>query len=122
MIARRVAAALILTAALAAGARAQEQAFGTWELTTLSPEGEFTSTVEIRKEGTAMVMVGKGQNGERKFDSIAVEGDKIAFSYTIQYNGSPMVLGYRGEIKGSTMDGGVDFGGLASGSFSAVKK
>ena len=103
-------------------AAAQDAAFGTWQLTTVSPEGEFSSVVEIRKEGETVVMVGKGRNGERKFDSVAVAGEKIAFSVTIQYNGSPMVLAYHGDIKGGTMEGGVDFGGLASGSFSAARK
>lgn len=120
---RRVVLALALVLMAASPLVAQDAAFGTWELTTLSPEGDFKSTVEIRKDGETLVMVGKGQNGgERKFDSIALEGDKIAFSYTIQYNGSPMLLAYRGQIKGSAMEGGVDFGGMASGSFSATKK
>ena len=122
MTAPRVVLVLVAVLALVLPAAAQDAAFGTWQLTTVSPEGEFSSVVEIRKEGETLVMVGKGQNGERRFDSVSVAGDKIAFSVTIQYNGSPMVLAYHGDIKGSTMEGGVDFGGLASGSFSATKK
>jgi hypothetical protein len=114
-----VALALVLTAA---AVRAQSAAVGNWELTTSSPEGTFVSQVEIREEGGKLVAVGKSPRGERPYDSIAVDGSRIVLVITISYNGTPMTITYRGEIKGKEMSGDADYGGLATGSWSAARK
>ena len=111
--------ALVLTAA---AVRAQSAAAGNWELTTSSPEGTFVSQVEIREEGGKLVAVGKSPRGERPYDSIAVDGSRIVLVITISYNGTPMTITYRGEIKGKEMSGDADYGGMATGSWSAERK
>lgn len=111
--------ALFATAAVAA---AQNTALGSWEVTTVSPEGTFVSQMEIREEGGKLVAVGKNTQGERPYDSVAVEGSRIVLVMTISYNGSPMTITYRGEINGTEMSGDADFGGLASGGWSAARK
>ena len=114
-----VALALVLTAA---AVRAQSAAVGNWELTTSSPEGTFVSQVEIREEGGKLVAVGNSPRGERPYDSIAVDGSRIVLVITISYNGTPMTITYRGEVKGKEMSGDADYGGMATGSWSATKQ
>lgn len=95
-------------------------AVGAWDFTTISPEGEFKSTLVVREEEGKLKAFGKSPQGERPYDSIAVEGSKITMVMTISYNGSPMVITYNGKIDKDKMEGEADFGGLATGTWSAV--
>ncbi len=99
---------------------AQKAGIGAWAFTTLSPEGETKSTLVISEDGGKYKAVAKGERGERPYDSIAVEGSKITLVLTISYNGSPMTITYTGTIDKDTMGGEADFGGLATGTWSAV--
>jgi len=120
--AMRLTLAAVGLLALAAPVRAQNGAIGTWELTTVSPEGTFTSQMEIRQNGDALVAVAKSERGEREYDSVTVNGSRITLVLTISYNGTPMTITYRGEVNGAEMSGDADFGGLASGGWSASRK
>ena len=115
-----VAAVAILLYASAAAA--QSAALGAWEFTTNSPEGTFVSQLEVRDEGGKLVAVGKSARGERPYDSIEVDGTRIVLVITINYNGTPLTITYRGQIDGKEMNGDADFGGMATGSWSASKK
>ena len=116
--------AIVTTALLlsSSAAFAQKAALGMWDLTTVSPEGTFNSVMEVRDEAGKLVAVGKSPQGERKYDSVAVEGNKITLVITIDYNGSPMTITYSGKIDGAKIEGEADYGGLATGTFSAAKK
>jgi len=116
----RVLIATFAFIAVASAAFAQKAAVGTWDLTTISPEGEFKSTLVIREEGGKLVAAGKSAQGERPYDSIAVDGSTITMVVTISYNGSPMIITYNGKIDGSKMEGDADYGGLATGTWSAT--
>lgn len=118
----RVAVATVVLLVSASAAHAQNAALGTWDLTTVSPEGEFKSVMEVRQDGDKLVAVGKSPQGERAYDSVAVEGTKITLVITISYNGSPMTITYTGKIDGAKIEGEADYGGLATGTFSAAKK
>jgi len=118
----RVAVAAVVILLSASTAHAQQAALGTWDLTTVSPEGEFKSVMEVRQEGDKLVAVGKSPQGERPYDSVAVEGSNITLVMTISYNGSPMTITYMGKIDGPKIEGSADYGGLATGTFSAAKK
>lgn len=118
----RIAVATVVILLSASTAHAQKAALGTWDLTTISPEGEFKSVMEIRTEGDKLVAVGKSPQGERKYDSVAVEGSNLTMVITIDYNGSPMTITYVGKIDGPKIEGSADYGGLATGTFSAAKQ
>ncbi len=119
----RVAIATTVVLLLSASvAHAQKAALGTWDLTTISPEGESKSVLEVRQEGDKLVAVGKSPQGERKYDSVAVDGNDITMVITINYNGSPMVITYVGKIDGPKIEGSADYGGVATGTWSAAKK
>lgn len=95
---------------------------GEWELTTVSPVGENTNTVEFKKDGDAIKAFAKGPQGERAYDSTSVDGDKVTLVMTIDFQGQPMTITYAGTVTGTDINGAADFGGLAMGSFSAKKK
>ncbi len=99
---------------------AQKPGVGTWAFTTLSPECETKSTLVISEEGGKYKAAAKSERGERPYDSIAVEGNKITLVLTISYNGSPMTITYNGKIDKDKMEGEADFGGLATGTWSAT--
>lgn len=101
---------------------AQKAAIGTWDFTTNSPEGTTTSTLVISDDGGKLKATAKSERGERPYDSIAVDGSKITLVLTISYNGSPMIITYTGTIDGAKMGGDADFGGLATGTWSAAQK
>lgn len=109
--------ALVLFASVV---HAQSPAIGSWDLTTISPEGEFKSTLVVREEAGKLQAFGKSAQGERPYDSVAVEGSTITMVVTISYNGSPMVITYRGTIDKTRMEGEADYGGLATGTWSAI--
>ena len=108
--------ALIASASVLHG---QQAAIGSWDFTTISPEGENKSTLVIREVDGQLKAFGKSPQGERPYDSIAVDGNKITLVITISYNGSPMVITYNGKIDAAKMEGEADFGGLATGTWSA---
>jgi hypothetical protein len=116
----RIAVATVAVFVSAVAAHAQTTAIGTWDLTTVSPLSETKSVLEIRKEGDKLVAVGKSAQGERPYDKVAVEGANITLVVTISYEGSPMVITYTGKIDGAKIEGSADFGGLATGTFSAT--
>ena len=113
--------ALLVAMPLAQAAAAPDY-LGEWELTTNSPVGESTNTVEFRKDTDGLKAIAKSPQGERPYDSVAVEGDKITLVLTIDYQGQPMVITYSGTISEKSINGSADFGGLALGNFSATKK
>ena len=118
----RLAALVLALVVVATGVvgHAQNTAVGEWDFTSVSPVGTNTSLLVVRQEGDKVVAVGKSPNGERPYDSIKVDGKDITLVMTIQYEGSPMVITYVGEITKDGMGGAADFGGLATGTWSAV--
>jgi hypothetical protein len=95
---------------------------GQWDITTSSPVGESTNTIAISKTADGYKAVAKSELGELPYDSIAVAGKEITLVLTVQYEGSPMMITYTGTFDDKRMSGGADFGGLAQGSWSAVRK
>lgn len=123
---KRAGLTMVLTTLLAAMPFAQAppapEVFGEWELTTLSPVGESTNTVEFRKDGETVKALAKSPQGERPYDSVSVDGAKVTLVLTIDYQGQPMTITYMGTVADNQINGSADFGGMAQGSFSAKKK
>ena len=111
---------LVLFVSFVSVVSAQNAAIGSWDFTTISPEGEFKSTLVVREDEGKLKAFGKSPQGERPYDSVAVEGNKITLVITISYNGSPMTITYNGTIDKTKMEGEADFGGLATGTWSAI--
>ena len=110
----------VVVAVLAIGVHARQSAVGTWAMTVVSPISETKSTLVIREDGGVLKAFAKNDQGERPLDKIEVAGPKITMVITINYEGSPMVITYTGTIEPGKMGGDADFGGLATGTWSAV--
>ena len=106
--------------AVASVAQAQKGAIGSWDLTVVSPVSETKSVLVIKEDAGALKAIAKGPQGERPYDKIAVDGAKITMVITISYEGSPMVITYTGTVEDGKMGGEADFGGLATGTWSAT--
>lgn len=124
---KHVLAALVLTSAVVAVPRAQapEAALdivGNWDVTTVSPISETTNPMEVTKNGDTLKAVAKGDGGELPYDEVKLSGNNVKLVLTINYEGSPMTITYTGIVDGTKMSGDADFGGLATGTWSAVKK
>lgn len=113
---------ILLVLAALPMAQAAPDVLGEWDLTTLSPVGESTNTVEFRKDGETLKAFAKGPQGDRAYDSVQLEGDKLTLVLTIDYQGQPMVISYMGTVVDKVINGSADFGGMAMGSFSASRK
>ena len=94
---------------------------GLWAVTTTSPVGENTNNMEISKDGDKLRAVAKGDAGELPYDKAELKGSDVTLVLTIDYEGSPMTITYTGVVDGKKMAGDCDFGGLAQGTWSAVK-
>jgi hypothetical protein len=126
---KQIVASLAILAAVAAHPRAQAPAapaaadiVGTWDVTTTSPINETTNPMEVTKDGDKLKAVVKGDGGELPYDKIELAGTNVTLVLTIDYQGAPMTITYTGVVDGKKMSGDCDFGGLAQGSWSAMKK
>src|SRR5262245_47293970 len=95
---------------------------GTWEMTTNSPEGTTINTMIVSNSDGKLKAIAKSERGERPYDSVEVQGSNVTIVLTITYQGSPMVITYSGKIDKTEMSGEADFGGLAQGTWSAIRK
>ena len=119
--AKRKAAGAAAPASAAAPA-AGSAVVGDWDMTIDSPQGKRTTVLSVKEESGKLSGKMKNQQGETALDSIAVSGSDITFSITRDIQGQKMVFTYKGKIDGNKMKGEVDFGGMATGAWEAVKK
>src|SRR5262245_38159862 len=95
-------------------------AVGRWDITIESPQGSRTSELVIKQEGDKFSGVMKSPRGERPLDSVTVKGNEITFVMKAQVQGQDMVMTYKGKVEKDSMKGDADFGGMATGTWSAV--
>lgn len=50
-----------------------------------------------------------------------IKGDKIEFSYTINYGGNNLTMFFTGKVTGDSMGGNISFGGQADESWTAKR-
>ncbi len=110
---------VLLIAALSAAAQSASVA-GSWDVTIDSPQGQRTVVMVIKKEGEKLTGAMKSPQGERPLDSVTLKGDEITFVMTREIQGQAMVMTYKGNVAKDSMKGDADFGGLATGTWSAV--
>jgi hypothetical protein len=103
-----------------AHARPQSNVAGTWELTVESPRGKSTSLLMIKQDGDKLTGAIKGQRGERPLDSVTLKGNEITFIVTFNNQGQDLLITYKGKVEKDSMKGDADFGGFATGAWSAI--
>jgi hypothetical protein len=113
-------AVLLSIAQVDSFARPQSSIVGTWDVTIESPQGKRNAMLVIRQDGGKLAGAMKSQAGERPLDSITLKGDDITFAITRNIQGQDMVITYKGKVEKGSMKGDADFGGLATGTWSAA--
>ena len=113
-------AGLLLSAHVRAIASPQSSVVGTWDITIESPQGKRESQLVIKQDGGKLTGAMKSPRGERPLDSVKLDGSEITFVMTANVQGQDMVMTYKGKVEKDSMKGEADFGGFASGSWSAV--
>jgi hypothetical protein len=93
---------------------------GSWDITVESPQGKTQSLLVIKKDVDKLGGMIKGARGERPLESVTLAGSDISFVMKINYQGQDMVFTYKGKVEKDSMKGDADFGGLATGTWSAV--
>ena len=116
----RVLVAAFAVIASASVLHAQNPVIGSWDMTVVSPLSETKSTLIVKEDAGKLVAIAKNDGGERPLDKIAIDGATITMVITISYEGSPMVITYTGTVDKDKMGGEADFGGLATGTWSAT--
>ena len=111
---------LLAAAAFARGSQSDAGVAGSWDLTIDSPQGKRTVVLIIKQEGDKLKGMIKSPRGERPLDSVTVKGNEITFVSTAQVQGQDMVMTYKGKVDKGAMSGDADFGGFATGTWSAV--
>lgn len=93
---------------------------GSWDVTIESPQGKRDAVLVIKKDGDKLTGAMKSPRGERPLDSVKLDGSEITFVMTANVQGQDMVFTYKGKVEKDSMKGDADFGGFASGLWSAV--
>ena len=110
--------AMLLFAAIAQAQTAS--VVGSWDITIESPQGKREGQLVIKQEGDKLTGVMISPRGERPLDSVTVKGNDITMMMTINAQGQELVVTYKGKAEKDKMSGDADFGGFATGSWSAV--
>jgi hypothetical protein len=111
---------LVLLMGVLSAAAQSASAVGSWDFTVESPNGKTTSVLVIKKDGDKLSGMAKGARGERLLESVSVAGNEITFVMKIKFQDQDMVITYKGTVEKDSMKGEADFGGLATGPWSAV--
>jgi len=93
---------------------------GTWDVTIESPQGQNKAMLVIKKDGDKFSGALKSPRGERPLESVTVAGSEITFVMKVNMQGNEMVFTYKGKVEKDSMKGDADFGGMATGTWSAV--
>ena len=103
------------------GAGPPAQIGGTWTVTASTPQGETVSTFTVNQDGATFT-------GSMTYEmaAIPVTGGQVAgrtasWSITIQVDGQPLTVTFRGEVEGSRMRGSAEMGDAGTFPFTAEK-
>lgn len=107
---------ILLAAALSAVSLAADLT-GTWAVKVELSVGTGTPTFKFKQDGDKLTGEYEGQLGTSKVEG-KVTGDRVEFWFTV----SEVKVKYTGTISGETMKGDADYGGQASGTWTAKRK
>jgi hypothetical protein len=120
-----VAAALIVTAALAtrAAAQAKVDVTGKWLFTVETSAGPGTPTVTLKQDGEKLTGHYSSQTlGEADLTG-TVRGQSVNFTFDADLQGTLVKVTYAATIENKdAMKGTIDIGGLATGTFTAKRQ
>ncbi|HEU4390023.1 MAG TPA: hypothetical protein VFV34_19635 [Blastocatellia bacterium] len=99
--------------------QAQDNVSGQWDVTIETPQQTITRLITLKAEGEKLTGAFKGPNAELPISG-TVKGNDIKIVYTVSFQGNDLTITMTGTVEKASMKGTADFGGLASGPWSAV--
>ena len=112
---------LTLSLLTASPAFAQTTIAGDWDITVVSPQGTNTTPATFTQDGDKVSGLFKSPQGQLPFDSGKVTGNDVTFTFTVNFQGTPLPITLTGKVDGASMAGAADFGGFAQGEWSAKR-
>ncbi len=100
-------------------AQAQSVA-GEWDGLMNTPGGARPMKIVFKQEGEKLTGVVKREAGDAPLTG-TIKGNKVEFSYTVNYGGNALVLTMTTTVTGNEMKGTVSFGGQAEEEFTAKR-
>ena len=112
----------VVPTALSAQTDVKIDVTGKWLFNVTTSAGTGTPTVTLKQQGDSLTGHYSSQTlGEADLKG-TVKDKKIAFTFHIELQGTPLTVNYVGTIESNdVMKGTVDIGGAASGTFTAKR-
>jgi hypothetical protein len=111
----------VLLLALAWIATAADVA-GTWKASVETPNGTMESTFVFKVDGAKLTGTVASQMGETAISEGKIDGDKISFAVSREFNGNAFKITYDGSVKGNEMKLTLHFPGRDEGFDITAKK
>jgi hypothetical protein len=87
-----------------------------------TPEGPKDGQLVIEKDGNKLAGTIIGTESKYPLQAIVLKNGDIAFKMTVIRDGNEIVCSYTGNVSKDGMKGDVDFGGYATGTWSATPR
>jgi hypothetical protein len=115
--------ALAVASVASAGQSSKVDVTGKWLFNVQTDAGSGTPTVTLKQDGEKLTGHYSSQNfGEQELTG-TVKGNEVKFSFTADAQGTQLTVTYTGTIKSKdAIEGSVDLGGLAQGTFTAKRQ
>jgi hypothetical protein len=104
-------------------ANAKTDIVGTWSVSVDTPQGKNSSTVTFTKEGGNLTGKVSGDliSTPITFKKVELDGNKLKYSYTFSYEGTPMDVEVEATVEGDTYTGNATAGSYGSFPLDAKK-
>lgn len=94
---------LVLFAVFAMTASAADVA-GTWKATVETPNGNMENTFVFKTDGAKLTgTLSSEMMGERAISDGKIDGDNLAFTVKMEFNGNAFELNYKAKVTGNEM-------------------
>lgn len=117
---RLFSAVLVLGLLASAGAYAQNDVAGAWDLSINGPEGPITATATLKQDGDNVTGSIETPQGVAEMKG-TYKVKTLNLAFTIQGPQGPLDIKVNGEVDGASMKGIIDFG-MGMADFTAKKK
>jgi hypothetical protein len=122
----RVVAAMVMVIGLSSLMLAQTNKIdvsGTWAFTVQTSMGTGSPTITLKQDGEKLTgHYSSATLGEADLTG-SVKGKDLKFTFTANVQGTSLVVTYTGTIEDKdTLKGTLDLGGMAQGTFTAIRK
>lgn len=122
-------ACAILALALSVAVHAQEtkkdtktDATGTWDISIDTPQGVMAGVATFKQEGEKLSGTQSGPGGEEMMLEGTVKDATLAYVIKLNMQGNEMAITFSGKVDGDAIAGTFEFGGMASGAWTAKRK